>query len=99
MLALLFTTEIKGDMLSEVETSDEEEWANLLGVCEKVLRQPVSRRVYIDGIVRAVTDTNIIIIKRNERRLWSKSMAYEDAEATLLQAIQLQSEAFSESNR
>lgn len=46
--------------------------------------------IYLDGIVRAVTENHIIVIKRNEMRLWTKSMAREDAEATLLQAIRLQ---------
>jgi hypothetical protein len=41
-------------------------------------------------MIRAVTDTEIIIIKQNENRLWTKSMAREDAEVTLLQAIDLQ---------
>jgi hypothetical protein len=41
-------------------------------------------------MIRVVSDTQIIIIKRNEMRLWTRSMAREDAEATLLQAIHLQ---------
>jgi hypothetical protein len=54
------------------------------------LLQPVSRKVYVDGMIRVVSDTDIIIIKRNERRLWTRSLAREDAEATLLQAMRLQ---------
>jgi SAM-dependent methyltransferase len=54
------------------------------------LRQPLSRRVYIDGIIRVVTETEIVIVKRNEQRLWTPTAAREDAEATLLQAIRLQ---------
>ena len=48
-----------------------------------------SERIYIDGFARVVTDIDIIIIKRNEQRLWTRSAAYEDAEATLLQVMQL----------
>lgn len=99
MVAVIFTTQTKGDTLPEIITSEEEEWKNILDRCAEALRQPVSQRIYIDGIVRAVTDTDIIIIKRNEQRLWTSSMAYEDGEATLLQATHLQSEALSESNR
>ncbi|HYT44580.1 MAG TPA: hypothetical protein VEP90_19775, partial [Methylomirabilota bacterium] len=54
------------------------------------LRMPVNQRIYIDSMVRVVTDTEIYIIKRDERRLWTRSMAREDAEATLLQAMYLQ---------
>ena len=48
-----------------------------------------SRRIFIDGVVRIVTETEIIIVKRNERRLWTASMAREDAEATIRRAIEL----------
>jgi len=58
--------------------------------CGDALRMPVNQRIYIDSMVRVVTDTEIYIIKRDERRLWTRSMAREDAEATLLQAMYLQ---------
>ncbi len=92
MLAVVFTTQTKGDVLPELTLSDEEEWVYLLNQCDKILLQPVSRNIYIDGMVRAVSDTDIIVIKRNEQRLWTRSLAREDAEATLLQAMQLQDE-------
>jgi hypothetical protein len=43
------------------------------------------------GIVRVVSDSAIVVVKRNERRLWSASAAREDAEATIAQAMALQS--------
>ena len=89
MLAVVFTTQNKGNSLPEL-TSPDKEWADILEKIEKVSNQPISRNIYLDGIVRRVTDTEIFIIKRNERRLWTRSLAREDAEATLLQAIQLQ---------
>ena len=92
MLAIIFTTQEKGYALPEISPTDEEEWVRILKRCEEVLLRPVSKTVYFDNIVRAVTDTDIFIIKRNERRLWTRSMAREDAEATLLQAIHLQNE-------
>jgi hypothetical protein len=41
-------------------------------------------------MVRVVSDTDIFVIKRNEKRLWTASAAREDAEAALLQAMYLQ---------
>lgn len=99
MVAVIFTTQVPGMPPLKTPSSDEEEWNDILERCAKALRQPISQRIYIDGIVRAVTDTNIIIIKREERRLWTCSAAREDVEATLLQAMYLQDEAMSESNR
>jgi hypothetical protein len=94
MLAVIFSTQEKGEPLPEISNSDEQEWLEILqklGNDENGLLVPYnSKQIYIDGLVRALTDTDIIIIKRNERRLWTRSMAREDAEATLLQAINLQ---------
>ncbi|MFT3880668.1 MAG: hypothetical protein QM703_13515 [Gemmatales bacterium] len=54
--------------------------------------QPVkANRVYIDGLIRLVTDTDMVIIKRNERRHWTSSVARDDAEATMLMVMQLAS--------
>jgi type I restriction-modification system DNA methylase subunit len=90
MIACVFTTKEKGIPLPDISVTDDDEWTAVLDRCGKTLLQPVSRNVYVDGMVRAVSDTDIIIIKRDERRLWTRSLAREDAEATLLQAIRLQ---------
>jgi len=92
MLAVLFTTqeEYVGDF---GPANDVDEWEQVLAKCDVALQAPVSRRVYLDGIIRAVSDTFILIVKRDERRLWTRSMAREDAEATLLQAVNLQEQA------
>ncbi len=91
MLAIIFSTQEKGESLPEISKSEQQEWLEVLNQLKGNLLVPYnSDKIYIDGMVRAVTDTDIIIIKRNERRLWTRSMAREDAEATLLQAINLQ---------
>jgi hypothetical protein len=90
MVCILFSTQELG-FLPRFLTSDDDAWAEVLRNLDEALLMPYdSDYVYIDGIVRAVTDTDIIIIKRNEKRLWTKSVAREDVEATLLQAINLQ---------
>lgn len=90
MIAVVFTTQEVRDPLPDLRLTDEEEWATVLKRCSDALKQEVSRRIYIDNMVRVVTDTEIYIIKRDERRLWTRSMAREDAEATLVQAMHLQ---------
>lgn len=89
MLAVVLTTQYKGSALPQV-TTPAKEWPNVLEKIEKASNQKISQNIYLDGIVRKASDTEIFIIKRNERRLWTRSIAREDAEATLLQAIQLQ---------
>jgi type I restriction-modification system DNA methylase subunit len=90
MLCLIFSTQEIG-YLPQPSNNDEDAWAAVLKELNDALLSPYdSSNIYIDGIVRTVTDTDIIIIKRNEKRLWTKSMAREDIEATLLQAMNLQ---------
>ena len=91
MIAVVFSTRDKKEPLENDEGSDVDRWKEVLEKLDKNSLTPMgSKRIYIDGIVRAVSDTDIIIIKRNERRLWTRSMAREDAEATLLQAMNMQ---------
>lgn len=88
MTAVVFTTQSKHDDLPPLQ-DDETVWADLKRIA-KSSRWQLNPRIYIDGLVRLVTDNEIIIIKRNERRLWTRSQAREDAEATFLQAMRLQ---------
>lgn len=90
MLAVIFTTQDKGASPINYEHSDSPDWNEVLKRCARALRQPISQSIFIDGMARVVTDTEIYIIKRDERRLWTRSMAREDAEATRLQAMHLQ---------
>ena len=90
MLVVVFSAQDKGDTPLSTEYNDDEEWVNVLKQCSEAMRQPVSKHIYTDMMIRVVTDTDIFIIKRDECRLWTRSMAYEDAEATLLQAMYLQ---------
>ena len=39
------------------------------------------------GMVRAVTDTAIVVIKRDEQRLWTATAAWQDADATAAQLL------------
>lgn len=90
MIAIVFSTQIKGAELWHDTCSGELSWKELLERLSENLQTPFhSDRIYIDGLVRAVSPTQITIIKRNEGRFWTRSAAREDAEATLLKAIHL----------
>ena len=91
MLAITFTTRPKGELGSRWDArSDDDAFREVLRILDDVsVHHDGSKRVFIDGMVRVVTDADIIIIKRNELRLWTRSAAREDAEATLTQAMHL----------
>ena len=86
MLAVVLTLNDQGDS-PKLEPLEKSEWHVVLRRLGNALTHPISSRIYVEGLARAVTDDSIMVIKRNERRLWTKSMAREDAEATLVQAM------------
>ena len=88
MIAVIFTAQKKGEERKQDDSANDlSEWGSLLGRLDRDTRAHYSRNIYIEGILRLVTNDQIIIIKRNEERLWTRSAAYEDAEATFLQAM------------
>ncbi len=92
VIAVIFTIQGQNDDESDVSPpTPEDEWGFVLARLEQGLRSSYnSHHVFVDGMVRVMTDTDIIIVKRNEKRLWTKSVAREDAQATVLQLIHAQ---------
>ncbi len=90
MTAVIFETETAAEPLLDPTKTDSEEWESLLVRLDKSVLVPTkSKRVYIDGLIRIVSESEIAIIKRNEHRLWTRSAARDDAEASMVLAIQL----------
>ena len=88
MIGVIFSTQYKHDPLPNPGSLDTAEWKELLKRLDKQsIHHYGSRGLYTDCLVRSVSPTQIMIIKRNEQRLWTRSMAREDAEAAMLQAI------------
>jgi len=96
MLGLVFSTQFKNNPLPPPTQSDDRAWEEILRRVSANSLQPLSAQIYIDGLVRTVSDTDMVIIKRNERRFWTRSMAREDVEATMLQAMYLQESGVAE---
>ncbi|MEN6370906.1 MAG: N-6 DNA methylase [Armatimonadota bacterium] len=89
MIMVVFSTQYKDSPLHPPEEIHEVELMNTLqNLGKSAIQHYGSKGIYTDSLIRSVSPTRIIIIKRNEQRLWTRSMAREDAEATLLQAMQ-----------
>lgn len=59
-------------------------WGHILEEIGKALPRPMgTSQIVLDGVVHAISDDAIIIIKRNEKRFWTRSSAREDAGSTL----------------
>jgi hypothetical protein len=87
LCALFETREPAAGPSPELNVAD---WHTVLDRLEKSLSYPSTQAVGNDNVVRSVSDTSIVVVKRHEARLWSASAAREDAEATMLQAMRLQ---------
>jgi hypothetical protein len=80
MLAIVFSTQEYGEkpqLVSELEQKQRIESLNQL------IKQK-------NDLVCSVSDTKIIIIKRNEQKLWTCGMARKDAREAMLQLLNLQ---------
>lgn len=63
-------------------------WGYILEQTGQELPQPMSAsKILLDGLVHVVSSNGIIIIKRNEKRFWTRSLAREDADITICKAM------------
>ena len=91
ILAVLLETRSKAEAESAFEIGNDEAWRLALRNIASDGKTPVGgARILVDTFYRLVSDTEILIIKRDERRFWTKSSAREDAEATILRSMLLQ---------
>lgn len=59
-------------------------WDHVLDEISKALPKPMgTSQIVLDGVVQAISNDAIIIIKRNVKRFWTRSIAREDADSTL----------------
>lgn len=86
MIAAIFELNQYGGSLGDAGAW---EWSNLLQRLSGSLGRRITEGVVSDGLLRAVTDDSIVIIKANDARLWSTTAARDDAEATMVQAMAL----------
>jgi hypothetical protein len=91
VLAVVFETRVRGEGRAEDERQDEpESWSAALERLGISLSERRTGTLLAHGIVRAVSDTAIVVVKRDERRMWTATAARDDADATTAQAMALQ---------
>jgi len=82
MVALEFFPADKSDPWNLNPKNDT--WRSVLDQIGDVLPQPMGvSQIIMDGVVHAVSVYAVIVVKRNERRFWTRSLAREDADSTL----------------
>lgn len=94
VLALLFSTIAFGEKPQSATRSKTMAWKDVLKRIAKngLVSLEARKLIYMDTFVRAVTEHEIVIVKRDEQRFWTRSQAREDADATIAQVMQLAEE-------
>ncbi len=96
LLAVCFETRYARNAKELSNASNEQDWHNVLKLLDEHALVPTgSSRIFTDTFFRVVTEREILIVKRDERRFWTKSAAREDAEAATVRAMNLPSEPVS----
>ena len=91
LLAVRFTTRYKnGRPVTRLEAPDSASWASVLADLQKHALVPGTARIFVDTFFRYVSDREILFIKRNERRFWTRTAAREDAESALAHLMNLE---------
>ena len=84
---VLETREMGQDYQFSPTGEETESWSAALRRLEVQWDVPQTRSILRYGVVRIVTDTAIVIVKRDEQRLWTATAAWQDADATAAQIM------------
>jgi hypothetical protein len=84
LIAVSFTTHYKSQSVTGTNEDEGRLWRAVLGKLGQMSRTQVhSARIFVDSFFRYVSETEILFVKRNERRFWTRTAAREDAESAL----------------
>lgn len=72
----------------QVTPTHRQEWSDAVDRISAAASRE-GRTIASQGLIRIVSDTHLIILKRAQARFWTSSAAREDFEATLIQAMRL----------
>lgn len=70
--------------------NDNLEWKLWFGRLSKSLRKEYSAGIYIDRIVKQLSESSMFIVKRTKQFLWTRSQAREDAYELLTEVFKLE---------
>jgi len=90
LVGMSFELKDLGTAITHSPITDDSEWQRWFRRLSKSLRKEYSAGIYIDSIVKELSNSSMFIIKRAERRLWTKSQARQDAQELLTEVFKLE---------
>jgi hypothetical protein len=70
-----------------IEQESIKDWADVAKFIIGNSKIEISQAIYVEQFLRLVSEKHLVILKRNERRLWSRTAAREDANALFAQSL------------
>lgn len=89
IIAVLFLSKYKSEPICG-DCENDNEWETALNKFEELSRQKVTDNIYIEGSFVGVSETCIAVIKKDEQRNWTVSMAWNDLNSILLKIVDKQ---------
>ena len=84
-------THFKNKPLPEFEKDQADAWRDTLAKLDQSSFVPIDgSSIFVDTFFRQGSDREILFIKRNEQRFWTRSAAREDAESALTYLMNLE---------
>lgn len=90
MCGMAFELREKSQIQEPIISDNDSEWKNWFKRLSRSLLQKHSSLLYTDMVVKELSDSSMFIIKRGEKRLWTKSKAREDARQLLTEVFKLE---------
>jgi hypothetical protein len=90
LVGMSFELKEMGVAVKNHPITDDSEWQRWFKRLSKSLRKEYGAGIYIDSIVKELSNSSMFIIKRAERRLWTKSQARQDAHELLTEVFKLE---------
>ncbi|MCP4402207.1 MAG: N-6 DNA methylase [bacterium] len=90
LCGMSFALKDLGTAIVHKPVTDDAQWQHWFRRLSKTLRKEHSERVYIDRIIKELSDSSMFIVKRAERRLWTSSQARQDAQEFLTEVFKLE---------
>lgn len=88
LIAVEFLTKYKDNPIIDYRNAANVDELNIaLDELNQHIKQAITSNIFVDGIVTAISENSIVIIKRNEARNWTKSVAYQDASSMIVNVI------------
>jgi len=90
LVGVSFDLKDSGTAVHHASITDNSEWQRWFRRLSQSLLEEYARRIYIDRVVKELSESSMFIIKRAQRRFWTKSQARRDAQELLTEVFRLE---------